>query len=130
MFRVTIERSTSDSTKVQRLDVVMKTEKLYEIIGRFTLLYGPPILTDNVHGIREAEYFKDVGRGYESACVVFAKIAADNNTTKKTKNLNEKSWHKREPVVVLSPPPPPEPNEERIDELLKAGVIETSYSNY
>lgn len=129
MYRVTIERLSSKTTKVDRVDAVMKSEKLYEVIGRFTLLYGPPVMTDNISNIKEAEFFKQVGNTeWLSAEIIFAKVAPDGTEVRKGKVVDMTSnWRRKDIPVVHKPITPPEPNEERIEEMLKAGALEQGY---
>lgn len=124
MYRVVIQKS--ENAKESRItDVAMKTEKVYELLGRFTLQYGPPEMTEESHGVFEFFFEKDLGRGdSKSATISFARIG---ESEKEKKNTSE--W-RREPTAPIPPPPPSEPNDDRIDELLTKGVIEIAASYY
>ena len=77
MFRVTIEEY-NNLGPVRFLDIIMKTEKLYELIGRLTLKINDPVTLVNEEGIRELEFFKHIGQGSIATSVCFANISNDS----------------------------------------------------
>lgn len=132
MFRVIIESGDNKNTS-KRVDAVMKTEKLYELIGRFTLKYGPPMEVEITHGVHEYEFYKEKGTAFESCTLSFAKILNDSRKKRGTHSSNVGSRFggtRRVPMGIQSPPPTPvgpvESDDPRLSELFTKGVLEAS----
>lgn len=123
MFRVMIEESTNLGV-VKTLDLVMKTEKLYELLGRYMVKYGVPDQLYTEGGISELDYYlpHESERGkYIAANVGYCRISKDDKRT---------SFKSTQPIIVqratqyVAPPiVPEEPPEERLQEMITAGVL-------
>lgn len=114
MFRVIIQEEDNRGPQ-KMLDLVIKTEKLYEILGRYITKYGCPValITDD-DGINEIEYHKVIGNGFISAQISYAKIGMD---IRKGKEKNSSNISTTPPVV------PEKPAEERIQSLVDSGAF-------
>jgi hypothetical protein len=114
MFRVMIEEDGDKVNIPKVLDLVIKTEKLYELLGRYMVKMGPPDVLVDSDGITELSFHKIVGAGYISATVGYVRISKGGDMKLKTT-----------PPIVLVPKVvvPDEPPEERLAAMLEHGVI-------
>lgn len=127
MFRVMIDQYDNRGIK-EHWDIVIKTEKLYEILGRFMVKYDAPVRLVSEEGITEYEYCKDFDNGFIGVSVAFAKISNDVKMTEEAK--------KKGKIIPMGMGPPPapkmeqpeEPLEERIGELAASGAFKKGWA--
>lgn len=59
MYRVIIKEEFSSNTPNKQLDLSIKTEKLFELLGRYSFKYGPGVLVASEDGITMVEHYKE-----------------------------------------------------------------------
>jgi hypothetical protein len=126
MFHVLIEESLNGKT-VKRLDIRrMKTEKLYELLGRYQLKFEHHVDSYNQQGYREIEYTDRSTSGKALKTTVSFWRFADAKS-KESIEVVPKQTNNRWPNIPQPPVKPEEPKEERIQVMFDAGVITKSY---
>jgi hypothetical protein len=119
MFRVTIEEYNNIGT-IRALDIIITTEKLQQLLGRYIMKYGAPDTLVSEEGITELEYYKTIGNGFIAAQVCWGKISNDVKQEKlgsKVIDINKNY----KPKESAPPPVPEKPNEVRIQALVDSG---------
>jgi len=125
MFRVLIEEYSQKGT-LRKFDVVMKTEKLFEALGRYTVRMGVPSELYNEGGMVELEFYMALEKGgWVAATISYARIAKDQLktpfSTKPPSNVSNL------PVTVTPPTQPKSdlPLDDRLKTMLDKGVLQT-----
>jgi hypothetical protein len=130
MFRIVVEIK-SNKDKPQHIDAVMKTEKFYEILGRYALKYGPHMLVEESHGATEFEYSREKDGNITHVSLTFAKVA--ETVQEKEKRKTAGPIPPKRSIVPMSnnwEPPvkqPQEPDDPRIAVFKEKGIVEDDY---
>lgn len=114
MYRVIIEEYSPTIGTIKTYDLLIKTERLFELIGRYTVKYGCPEDLVNENGLREINFWKSYqGNAFMSVTLQFCKVS------------NEKKPNNVVPIKqeTIIPPEPTLPPDERLQEMLTAGVL-------
>lgn len=84
MFRVIVTEERSDGTTPKGMDLCIKTEKLYELLGRYQVKYGAPETLASKDGVTTIEHYK-VLPDSEHICVTiaYARYSKDVKIVKK-----------------------------------------------
>ena len=107
MYRCIVEEYTSKGAG-RSFDIEIKTEKFYELIGRYTVKYGSPDEVYNKDGYTELEFYQLTTEGHRGAIVSYCKIANGTNVVPITKPIVAKT---SEPLPAI------------MQTLLNAGIL-------
>jgi len=113
MFRVLLREKINDKN-MKDIDIIMTTESLHKLLGRFQMKYGIPEELISDEGIEEIEYFKSLGagKGIIGATVCYCRIGVDNKKNDvSVVPLDTTSYEKKE-----------DPLDDRLKCLIDAGV--------
>lgn len=122
MFRVLIEETTGNEV-TKRVDITrMKTEKVFEMLGRYFHNYLHVTRTVDDKGYFENEYKGTTENGVPIvATISYWRVSKED--TKPNRNTAKSNVH----VIRSTPPPKPEePKDPRIQAMYDAGVIQKS----
>ena len=129
MFRVIIEITKRKSIP-EHADILCKTEKFYELLGRSLIKYGAPEIVEEAFGTSEYEFSRMVDGEPESCIISFAKVAENEGEKKARLDKGALKTRSQVPTIQSSPPPPAEPDEPRIAKMKADGFLEDSSYYY
>ncbi len=105
MFRVIITEEYTDGTPTKTTDLAIKTEKLYELLGRYTVKYGPAELLVQKDGITSLEHYHTISdTSHVMVSIAYAKYNKDDELKKPKKEKKVMSIERHRTYDTNYPP--------------------------